>query len=213
MSDPIGNVVIAGFTEDQAHRLTKVSVRQLRYWATEGFFVPSLDLAGAGFGGMRLYSFRDLVCLRVVSTLRNEVGASLQHLREVKMKLAHLGDDLWAKTTLFVLNKRVVIVNPETGTQEEAVSGQGVLQIPLAVVSSDMTEAVRAMRARPENDHGRIDIKASGKKNPVIAGTRIPVRSIQDFAASGYTAEQIVAQYPALTVADVEAAIGYRIAA
>jgi uncharacterized protein (DUF433 family) len=41
---------------------------------------------------------------------------------------------------------------------------------------------------------------------PVIRGTRVPVYVIVDLIASGQTAEEIVADYPELTLEDVEAA-------
>lgn len=212
MADAIDRIVVAGFTEDQAHRLTNVSLRQLRYWAADGFFVPSLDMAEMGFPGLRFYSFRDLVCLRVVSSLRNESKVPLQHLREVKLKLSHLGDDLWAKTTLHVLNRRVVIRN-ETGNAEDAITGQGVLQIPLAVVANEMQEAIRALRTRPHDAQGRIDTKTHGARNPVVSGTRIPVRAIKDFQANGFSVGEIAEQYPSLTEADIEAALAHKTAA
>jgi uncharacterized protein (DUF433 family) len=106
-----------------------------------------------------------------------------------------------------------VFHNPETGELEDVASGQGVLQIPLVVVSGNMEEAVKALRQRPEAQHGRIDTKRSGPKNPVLAGTRIPVRSIKEFADAGYTLEKIREQYPSLTDADIRAAIEYKIAA
>jgi hypothetical protein len=37
--------VITSFTEAQAARLTGVSLRQLRYWASDGFFAPSLMMS------------------------------------------------------------------------------------------------------------------------------------------------------------------------
>src|SRR4051794_6182220 len=104
--------VVAAFTEDQAAKLTGISVRQLRYWDRTGFFVPTLAYEDRRQPYSRLYSFRDLVCLKVVSALRNEASVSLPHLREVKEKLSHLGDDLWAKTVLYVLKRRVVFHNP-----------------------------------------------------------------------------------------------------
>jgi DNA-binding transcriptional MerR regulator len=207
------NVVVAAFTEDQANRLTGVSLRQLRYWHQDGFFKPSLEMQGDGEPSLRLYSFRDLVCLKIISQLRNESRVPLSHLREVKNTLAHLGHDVWAKTTLYVLNKRVVFHNPETGEKEDAVSGQGVLQIPLKVVTGDMAEAVQALRRRPETSIGQIDTKRAAARNPVIAGTRIPVRTIKDFAEAGYSVDQIVEQYPSLTPDDVRAAIAYKAAA
>lgn len=213
MSEKAQNVVIAAFTEEQANRLTGVSLRQLRYWASDGFFRPSLEMNGDDAPEIRLYSFRDLVCLKIISQLRNESRVPLPLLREVKEKLAHLGDDMWAKTTLFVLNRRVIICNPETGEREDALSGQGVLQIPLQVVSGDMNEAVRALRQRNQSSIGRIDTKRQGAKNPVIAGTRITVQSIKDFAEAGYSPEQIIAQYPSLTKEDVRAAMEHKEAA
>jgi uncharacterized protein (DUF433 family) len=211
MSD--ASEVIAGFTDDQAARLTGVSLRQLRYWANDGFFVPSISLGGEGAPKVHLYSFRDLVCLKVLGTLRNEARIKLAHLRGVKDRLAHLGEDMWAKTTLYILGRRVVFDNPVTGEREDAISGQGVLQIPLKVISGDMAAAVRAMRARGSNEVGQIDIRRAGRKNPVVAGTRIPVRTIHDFAEAGYNIQQIVEQYPSLTEADVKAALAYKLAA
>ena len=55
-------------------------------------------------------------------------------------KLAHLKDDLWTKTTLYVVDRRVVLVNPETGIPQEVVTGQYLLGIPLTRVISDTSE-------------------------------------------------------------------------
>lgn len=119
------NVVIAAFTEDEVRRLTGIRLRQLRYWDRTAFFRPSLIDNEDGDQVGSLYSFRDLVCLQVLNGLRNDNGVSLQHLREVKDKLAKLGADLWAKTTLYVLKKQVVFHNSETGDLEEVLTGQG----------------------------------------------------------------------------------------
>lgn len=205
---------IAAFTEDQAAALTGVSKRQLRHWASTDFFKPSLSLDDDGLAGLRLYSFRDLVCLKVINALRNEAKIPFSELRETKLRLAHLGDGLWAKTVLYVLGKRVVFDNPDTGEKEEAVSGQGVLQIPLRVVSGKMEDAVSALRCRKPSAIGKIERKRSVAQNqPVIAGTRITVRSIQAFAKAGYSAKEINEQYPDITLSDIEAAIHYEDAA
>ena len=214
MSIPSQTLVIAGFTDDQAVRLAGVSGRQLRYWASDGFFIPSIEVpVGEDDARMRLYSFRDLVCLKILNTLRNEANIPLQQLRQVKERLSHLGEDMWLKTTLYILGRRVVFHNEDTREREDAISGQGVLQIPLLVVTGNMEEAVRAFRQRPETALGRIDTKRSGPKHPVVAGTRIPVQTIQDFGEAGYTVEEIAKQYPSLTEADIRAALSHKIAA
>jgi uncharacterized protein (DUF433 family) len=128
----------------------------------------------------------------------------------VKDKLAHLGDDMWSKTTLYVHNKRVVIDNPETSTREEVVSGQGVLQIPLKVIAGDMQERVRELKQREQSEIGKLVRKRGIAQNQtVIAGTRIPVRSIKAFAEAGYSVSDIRKEYPTLTEDDIRAAINY----
>ncbi|PCK81513.1 hypothetical protein CPT34_09770 [Rhizobium sophoriradicis] len=202
------------FTEEQTEKLTGVSFRQLRSWDRTGFFAPSLANEDRSLPLSRLYSFRDLVCLKVLNALRNEANVSLQHLRSVKERLAHLGDDMWAKTTLFVLNKKVVFENPETNSKEEVVSGQGVLQIPLQVVTGDMKRAVDDMKKRDIALSGKIErIKGIAGNRPVIAGTRIPVSTIKAFADEGFSVEQIMEEYPTLTSDDIRAAIEFSEAA
>lgn len=202
--------VISAFTEEQVERLTGISVRQLRHWDRTAFFAPSLAYEDRRRPYARLYSFRDLACLRVLHVLRNETNVSLPHLREVKEKLAHLGEDLWAKTTLYVLNRKVVFVNPETQRMEEPVSGQHVLQIPLKIVSGDLEGEVKKLRQRDGEKVGQIEKKRGTASNQaVIAGTRIPVSAIKEFAAAGYSVEQIRKEYPTLTAEDVNAALGF----
>jgi DNA-binding transcriptional MerR regulator len=56
-----------------------VSLRQLQYWDEQDFIRPSVKLA-EGRGTKRLYSFNDLVCLKVVKDLAHH-GFSLQMIR------------------------------------------------------------------------------------------------------------------------------------
>ena len=58
-----------GFTSHQATRLTGCTPRQLRYWDQIGLVTPSVQQTGGRPGVPRLYSFRDLVALRVVKSL------------------------------------------------------------------------------------------------------------------------------------------------
>ncbi len=69
-----------GFTSHQACRLTGCTPRQLRYWDEVGLVTPSVQQTGGRPGVPRLYSFRDLVALRVVTSLLDG-GMSLQRVR------------------------------------------------------------------------------------------------------------------------------------
>ena len=68
------------FTAEQACRLTNCTHHQLRYWDRVGLVKPSIQASGGRPGVRRLYSFRDLVALRVVRGLLDN-GMSLQRVR------------------------------------------------------------------------------------------------------------------------------------
>lgn len=68
------------FTAHQACRFTGCTSRQLRYWDEIGLVKPSIRGTGGRPGVARLYSFRDLVALRVVKSLLDG-GMSLQRVR------------------------------------------------------------------------------------------------------------------------------------
>jgi len=69
-----------GFTAHQATKFTGCSPRQLRYWDQIGLVQPSVQSTGGRPGVPRMYSFRDLVALKVVKSLLDN-GMSLQRVR------------------------------------------------------------------------------------------------------------------------------------
>lgn len=69
-----------GFTAQQATRLTGCTPHQLRYWDKVALVQPSLQQTDGRPGRRRLYSFRDLVALRVVRSLLDN-GMSIQRVR------------------------------------------------------------------------------------------------------------------------------------
>lgn len=69
-----------GFTAQQASTLTACTHHQLRYWDRVGLVPPTIQTTGGRPGVRRLYSFRDLVALRVVKSLLDN-GMSLQRVR------------------------------------------------------------------------------------------------------------------------------------
>ncbi len=68
------------FTARQASVLTGCTAHQLRYWDHVGLVPPSIQSSGGRAGVRRLYSFRDLVWLRVVKGLLDN-GMSVQRVR------------------------------------------------------------------------------------------------------------------------------------
>jgi DNA-binding transcriptional MerR regulator len=71
---------VDGFTAQQATKLTACTPHQLRYWDKVALIQPSMQQTGGRPGRRRLYSFRDLVALRVVRSLLDN-GMSIQRVR------------------------------------------------------------------------------------------------------------------------------------
>ena len=67
------------YDSKMASRIVGVSLRQIQYWDERGFVRPSVKPA-QGRGTKRLYSFHDLVCLKVAKDLAYH-GISLQKIR------------------------------------------------------------------------------------------------------------------------------------
>ena len=68
-----------GFRGPVACNAAGITYRQLDYWARTGLVVPEIRPAG-GSGTQRLYSFRDILMLKVVKRLL-DAGISLQQIR------------------------------------------------------------------------------------------------------------------------------------
>ena len=68
-----------GYRGPTACAAAGITYRQLDYWARTGLVEPSIRGA-AGSGSQRLYSFRDILVLKVVKRLL-DTGVSLQNIR------------------------------------------------------------------------------------------------------------------------------------
>lgn len=200
--------VISAFSEEHAEALTGVSKNQLRYWDRTDFFKPSMAYENRRVAYSRIYSFKDIVSLRVLNILRNQYNVPLQHLRDVANNLAHLSDKKWTATELFVLSRRVVFVEPDTEKYREIVSNQYVIGLPLHIVVSDTRRDVEKLNVRGSDLIGTFERARYVNHNAlVIAGTRIPVETIKQFGEDDYSVDQILTEYPSLTREDVEAAL------
>lgn len=206
----MGNVVSAAFSEEHTSRLTGITKRQLQYWAREDFYRPSYASENRRAAFSRIYSFKDIVNLRVLNALRNQFGVSLQHLREVGEKLSHLVEDRWTGMRLWVVKKRVVWQEPGSDRPQEVMSGQYVVPVVLEEVIAETKNDVASLNKRDDSAIGKIERSRHINHNdPVIAGTRIRVQAIKRFAEAGYSAAQIIKEYPGLTEEDIRAALAY----
>lgn len=198
--------VLGAFTDDMASRLTGLSVGQLRAWDKAGLISPSMADENRRLPFSRVYSFRDIVSLRVIASLRMDHGVSTQHLKQVADKLHSLGDNAWASTTLYVLNRKVVFEEPGSRRLQEVVSGQGVFKIPLKVATASVeADVARLFKRSNETFGGQTAERFVMGGEKVVAGTRIPVRTIRSYLEMGLPDHRILSDYPDLRKEDIDA--------
>ncbi len=120
-----------GYRGPQACKIVGVTYRQLDYWTRTGLVTPSLQPA-QGSGTQRLYSFNDLLQLKVIKSLI-DAGASLQRVRQA---LDYVRNELrgdWSKLTIVSDGSRVYALNSDAEVLDLLRSGQGVLGALVAV--------------------------------------------------------------------------------
>jgi DNA-binding transcriptional MerR regulator len=148
-----------------ASRIVGVSLRQLQYWDEQDFIRPSVKLA-EGRGTKRLYSFNDLVCLKVVKDLARH-GFSLQMirrclrpLRENTARTARPAESLRYLTD----GEELFVLTQDRQKIHEAMKRQFVLSLGIGSLVRELNiEAKRALiglrkRRRPQ----RFEEKPSG---------------------------------------------------
>lgn len=122
-----------------------ITYRQLDYWARTDLLKPSISEA-RGSGTQRLYSYRDLLDLKVIKRLL-DAGVSLKSARRAVACLREgLGESL--ATANLVLNGEGSVL---ARTGDEIIDllrgGQGVLNIvPLAGVLEELDAAILELR-------------------------------------------------------------------
>lgn len=194
------------FTEEQAARLSKVTLSQVRYWDRSDFFKPTYASENRRLKYSRIYSFKDVVGLRMLSLLINEHGVPTRYLRRVRETLQR-PQEVWADTTLYVLGKRVYLERPEIDSYEEPTSGQLTLKnIPLRRVIGEVRKAADKLRERPVESFGEVgERRHISSKSQIVEGTRVPVSAVLEYLEDGADTSEILRNFPTLVSEDVEA--------
>ena len=144
-----------GFRGPVACNLAGITYRQLDYWARTGLVSP--EIRGAeGSGTQRLYSFRDLLMLKVVKKLL-DAGISLQQIRTAIEHLRLRGVHDLSQVTLMSDGVSVY----ECTTDHEVVDllrgGQGMFAIALGGVWRDLEGVLLALPTEEESGKPAMD--------------------------------------------------------
>ncbi|MGC0142606.1 MULTISPECIES: MerR family transcriptional regulator [unclassified Pseudactinotalea] len=121
-----------GYRGPTACRAAGITYRQLDYWARTGLVEPSIR-PGSGSGTQRLYSFRDILVLKVVKRLL-DTGVSLQQIRSAVNHLHERGVEDLAQITLMSDGASVYECTSADEVFDLVQGGQGVFGIAVGRV-------------------------------------------------------------------------------
>lgn len=169
---------LGGFSADVAKRLTGVTYRQLVYWDKTGLVRPSIKQA-RGKGSRRVYSFEDLVELRVVARMlasgvtlpavRKAIAFLKRHYADVTRPLARL--------TLVASGKSVLArMDDDRRMIDATANGQVVIAVAVGAIVADLGRSVVDLRAPRE-----LPFRVRGRAYTAVL--------TPDLEAGGYTIE------------------------
>jgi DNA-binding transcriptional MerR regulator len=132
----------AGYRGPQVCKIVGITYRQLDYWARTGLVRPSVMDAN-GSGTQRLYSYRDLVELKVIKQML-DAGISLQSARKAVDALRAFDHDL-ASVRIVIQGPSIVLAQSDEQVMDLLRGGQGVLSVVLDIqpVQQTITAAVQ----------------------------------------------------------------------
>jgi len=199
-----GDTVIS-IPRERAAKLAQVSLRRIDYWASTGLVTPSIDDRSSGQRRVRLYSFGDLLELLVAAELVRTARISLQNVRSVVEALRGRRYPRPLRQLKFAVVGDKIYVQLEDG---DWIGGRAPGQMVIHQVMN-----LEPLRAKI-HEAAKRDPEAGGRiarrrgvlgSQPVLADTRIPVATIRQYLSHGFDEARIMASFPALTPADLDA--------
>jgi DNA-binding transcriptional MerR regulator len=144
----VGTVVEDGFRGPQVCKIVGITYRQLDYWARTHLVEPSVSPA-KGSGTQRLYSFTDIVHLRVIKSLI-DAGVSLQQTRRA---VDYLRQDLkqpLEEVTILSDGHSIYACRSKDEVIDLLARGQGVFGIAVGKVYEELQGSVADITSRRE---------------------------------------------------------------
>jgi len=228
---------IEAFSQDLVRRITGLSRRQLEYWDELGLISPSVaahDVSGLP----RLYSFKDLLMLKVASEMRQqrvrpgEMKSAIEELKRrgiadplLTLRIVAEPEEGEGKTltgaplqttgpirrhTRRLRHGRAYWIDPRSGAAMSWRSVSQQAEVFDATLKDLRSGLLTTIRELMSRPEGEVEtVRGVQGSKPVIAGTRVPTRKVTDLLADGWSPDEVVTALPHLTLRDVEAAAQY----
>lgn len=146
----------AGYRGTTVIKVVGITYRQLDYWARTDLVVPSIRTA-TGSGSQRLYSFRDILVLKIVKRLL-DTGVGLQQIRTAVGHLRERGVQDLATITLMSDGSSVFECTSTDEVIDLVQGGQGVFAIAVGSVFREVEGSlVELPSERPEDELPLVD--------------------------------------------------------
>lgn len=144
-----------GYRGPAVCRAVGITYRQLDYWARIGLVEPSIRSAH-GSGSQRLYSFRDILVLKVVKRLL-DTGVSLQQIRVAVDQLGEYGVEDLAAVTLMSDGASVYLCTSDDEVIDLINGGQGVFGIAVGRVWREVEGSLAEIPTETLDDSEVVD--------------------------------------------------------
>ena len=153
-----------GYRGPTACNAAGITYRQLDYWARTGLVEPTVRGA-TGSGTQRLYSFRDILMLKVIKRLL-DAGISLQQIRTAVQHLRERGTDDLTRVTLMSDGASVYECTSNDEVIDLLQGGQGVFGIAIGGVWREIEGTARRAAQRAHRRGGRADLRQRRARRP-----------------------------------------------
>ncbi|MGY1857273.1 MerR family transcriptional regulator [Modestobacter sp. SYSU DS0290] len=152
-----------GYRGPTACAAAGITYRQLDYWARTGLVAPSVRTA-TGSGTQRLYSFRDILVLKVVKRLL-DTGVSLQNIRKAVDHLRTRGVKDLANITLLSDGATVYECTSAEEVVDLLAGGQGVFGIAVSGALRELSGELAELPAERLDGNGQqVDDELSARR-------------------------------------------------
>ena len=145
-----------GYRVPIACQVAGITYRQLDYWARTNLVNPSIRTA-RGSGSQRLYSFKDVLVLKIVKRLL-DTGISLQNIRLAVESLRDRGVNDLAKLTLVSDGTTVYECRSNDEVIDLLAGGQGVFGIAVPGILKELSGTISSFPSERIDDLSLIHI-------------------------------------------------------
>jgi predicted RNase H-like HicB family nuclease len=182
------------FNTRTIQKITGLTSRRIDYWDRSHFIKPSVSEA-SGHGSVRLYSFADLVQMRVAKTLLDE-GITLQKIRKAITYLKKNMPDIKKPLSelRFLTDGSAIFVITKDDKQIIDVLKKGQLVFHIAL--GDLIEELKGQVINMEREK-KYEVMCKGRKYPVVlhadtedGGYWIECPSLPGCSSQGDTVEE-----------------------